>query len=175
MSTITPTELSKLLAAEPELPVIDVRTVPEFDEVHVAQARLIPLDTLRPEALIRTGDLPRDKPFYILCRSGKRAQTAADAFAREGFDNAVVVEGGTLGWIEAGLPVERAPLKVIPLERQIRIAAGGLVLLGVLLGWLVTPYLYILSGLVGAGLVFAGVTDRCGLGLLLAKAPWNRR
>lgn len=175
MQTITPIELSQRLAAHPGLPLIDVRTPVEFAEAHVGAARNIPLDTLNPKALVASGHLPKDAPIYILCRSGKRAQTAADAFAREGLDNAVVVEGGTLAWIEAGLPVERAAVKVISLERQVRIGAGALVLLGVLLGWLVSPYLYLISGAVGAGLLFAGISDHCGLGLLLAKAPWNKR
>jgi rhodanese-related sulfurtransferase len=86
-----------------------------------------------------------------------------------------VVEGGTLAWIEAGLPVTRGTAKVISLERQVRIAAGALVLTGVLLGWFVHPPFFGLAGFVGAGLVFAGITDFCGMGLLLAKLPWNTR
>ena len=80
-----------------------------------------------------------------------------------------------LAWIEAGLPVDRGTAKVMSLERQVRIGAGSLVLLGVILGLLVNPYFIALSGFVGAGLIFAGLTDWCGMGLLLAKAPWNSR
>jgi rhodanese-related sulfurtransferase len=87
----------------------------------------------------------------------------------------VVVEGGTEAWIAAGLPVDRGTVTAISLERQVRIAAGALVLLGVLLGWLVHPAFFGLSGFVGAGLVFAGITDFCGMGLLLARMPWNNR
>ena len=83
------------------------------------------------------------------------------------------MEGGTLACVEAGLPVVRGR-KAISLERQVRIAAGLLVLLGALLGWLVHPAFVGLSAFVGAGLVFAGVTDTCGMGLLLARMPWNR-
>jgi hypothetical protein len=64
---------------------------------------------------------------------------------------------------------------VISLERQVRIGAGLLVLLGALLGWLVHPAFFALSAFIGAGLVFAGVTDWCGMGMLLAKMPWNNR
>jgi rhodanese-related sulfurtransferase len=77
--------------------------------------------------------------------------------------------GGTAAWEQAGLPVVRGQRKVISLERQVRIAAGLLVLCGVLLGWLVHPPLYALSAFVGAGLVFAGMTDTCGMGMLLAR------
>ena len=85
----------------------------------------------------------------------------------------VNVEGGTLACVEAGLPVVRGK-KAISLERQVRIAAGSLVLLGVLLGWFVHPAFIGLSAFVGAGLVFAGITDTCGMGMMLARMPWNQ-
>jgi hypothetical protein len=72
------------------------------------------------------------------------------------------------------LPVTRSAAKVISLERQVRIVAGGLVLIGVLLGWLVHRGFFGLSAFVGAGLILAGITDFCGMGLLLAKLPWNK-
>lgn len=175
MKTITPKELFRHLATNPSLALIDVRTPVEFDATHVEEAVNIPLDELDPKALVSGGTLPAAEPVYILCRSGQRATKAAEKFARDGHDNAVVVEGGTLGWIEAGLPVASAPGRVISLERQVRIGAGSLVLTGVLLGWFVHPAFFGLSGFVGAGLVFAGITDWCGMGLLLAKAPWNKR
>ena len=87
----------------------------------------------------------------------------------------MVVTGGTLAWQEAGLPVERGTVKVISLERQVRIAAGSLVVIGVVLAKLVNPWFIGLSAFVGAGLVFAGITDFCGMGLLLARLPWNSR
>jgi rhodanese-related sulfurtransferase len=152
-----------------------VRTPVEYAEVHVPQAKLVPLDKLDPKKLVAEGAIPADAPFYVLCRSGKRATTAAEQFAIAGYGNGVVVEGGTLAWAEAGLPVERGQTKVIGLERQVRIAAGSLVLTGVLLGHFVHYGFFGLSAFVGAGLVFAGVTDFCGMGLLLAKAPWNQK
>jgi hypothetical protein len=88
--------------------------------------------------------------------------------------NLLVVDGGTNACIEAGLPIEKGSGKTISIERQVRIGAGSLVCLGVALGFFVNPLFYILSALIGAGLVFAGVTDWCGMGLLIAKAPWNK-
>ena len=171
MKTISPAELQKILAAQPSSPVIDVRTPMEFAEVHVPQARSIPLDELKPGEL----QLAKDQPVYLLCRSGQRATKAAEKFAKEGFAQPVVVEGGTLAWIAANLPVTRGAVKVISLERQVRIAAGAIVFTGVLLARFVHPNFIWLSGFVGAGLVFAGITDFCGMGLLLAKMPWNRK
>ena len=93
-------------------------------------------------------------------------------FVDAGFENVVNVDGGTQAWAEAGLPVVRGK-KAISLERQVRIAAGFLVLLGAVLSfWNV--YFVLLSGFVGAGLMFAGITDTCGMGMVLAKMPWNQ-
>jgi len=171
MNTISPIELQNLLAAQPGLPLLDVRSPVEFAEVHVPQARNVPLDDLQPDQL----QFQKDQPVYLLCRSGQRAAKAADKFARQGYSQPVVVAGGTLAWIDARLPVTRGQSKVISLERQVRIAAGSLVCIGVLLGWFVHRGFFGLSAFVGAGLVFAGVTDFCGMGLLLLKLPWNRK
>ena len=80
-----------------------------------------------------------------------------------------------LAWIKANLPVTRSAGKVISLERQVRIAAGAMVLTGVLLARFVNFNFIWLSGFVGAGLIFAGITDFCGMGLIIAKLPWNKR
>jgi len=175
MSTISPAELKRVLDQNSGAAVIDVRTPVEFAQVHVPQARNLPLGDFDPRRLVENGELPKDQPIYILCQSGGRAKKAADQFNVAGYENAVVVEGGTQAWVAADLPVTRGQGKVISLERQVRIGAGSLVLAGVLLGWFVHPGFFGLSAFVGAGLVFAGITDWCGMGLLLAKAPWNQR
>jgi rhodanese-related sulfurtransferase len=162
--------LQNLLTAQPDLPLLDVRTPVEFAEVHVPQARNVPLDELQPGAL----QISKDQPVYLLCRSGQRATKAADKLAQAGFQP-ILITGGTLAWIDANLPVTRGQSKVMSLERQVRIVAGSLVLLGVVLGWFVHRGFFGLAAFVGAGLVFAGVTDFCGMGLLLARLPWNRK
>jgi rhodanese-related sulfurtransferase len=124
--------------------------------------------TLSAESTGRNGE-----PLYVICRTGSRAAKAYEKLQAAGIENVVSVEEGTMGWEQAGLPVVRGR-KVIALERQVRIAAGLLVALGVALGWLVHPAFLGLSAFVGAGLVFAGLTDTCGMGLLLARMPWNR-
>jgi rhodanese-related sulfurtransferase len=174
MKTIAPSELQAHLTSRADLPVLDVRTPGEFSSVHVPQARNVPLDTLDPQALYTAGVLAKGQPVYILCQSGGRATRAAEKFASQGFEDAVVVEGGTAAWIDAKLPVTRGS-GVIGLERQVRIVAGSFVLLGVILSYFVHPYFIGLSAFVGAGLIFAGISDWCGMGLLLAKAPWNQR
>jgi len=175
MKTIQPAEFNALLASQPSLVLLDVRTPVEYAEVHVPQARNIQLSALAPKSLVGVGSVRPDEPVYLICRSDTRATIAAEKFAMDGFGNTVVVAGGTVAWERAGLPLERGETRVISLERQVRIAAGSLVLTGALLGHFVHPWFIGLSAFVGAGLVFAGITDFCGMGLLLAKLPWNSR
>ncbi len=172
VTTISPQQLARLCKAG-RVELIDVRTPVEFREVHVEPARNVPLDRLDPGAVARARNGNQDEPLYVICRSGGRGRQACEKFLAAGFTNVVNVEGGTLACIEAGLPVVRGK-KAISLERQVRIAAGSLVLLGVLLGWLVHPALLGLSAFIGAGLVFAGITDTCGMGMMLARMPWNQ-
>lgn len=173
VSTVPPRRLGELLAGGKKIDLIDVRTPVEFREVHVESARNVPLDRLDPAAVVQARSGPADEPLYVLCRSGSRGRQACEQFHKAGFANVVNVEGGTLACVEAGLPVVRGK-KAMSLERQVRIAAGLLVLLGALLGWLVHPAFVGLSAFVGAGLVFAGITDTCGMGMVLARMPWNQ-
>ena len=173
--TVSPVEVVNAWSQGTNAQLIDVRTPVEYAEVHAEGARLIPLDKLDPEAVISARNGSADEPLYFICKSGSRSAKAVEKFRAAGFPNAISVEGGTTAWEQAGLPVVRGTRKVISLERQVRIAAGMLVLLGVVVGWLVHPAFFGLSAFVGAGLVFAGVTDWCGMGMLLAKMPWNNR
>jgi rhodanese-related sulfurtransferase len=172
VTTISPQRLAELCESG-KIDLIDVRTPVEFREVHVEHARNVPLDRLDPVAVVQGRNGHRDDPLYVICRSGSRGWQACEKFLAAGFTNVINVEGGTLACVEVGLPVVRGK-KAISLERQVRIAAGSLVLLGVLLGWLVHPAFLGLSAFVGAGLVFAGVTDTCGMGMMLARMPWNQ-
>jgi rhodanese-related sulfurtransferase len=173
VSTIAPLQLADLCKQGRKLDLIDVRTPAEFGEVHVEFARNVPLDRIDPAALTASRNGAKDEPLYLICRSGSRGRQACEKFLAAGFSDVVNVEGGTLACVEAGVPVVRGK-QAMSLERQVRIAAGLLVLLGALLGWLVHPAFIGLSAFVGAGLVFAGVTDTCGMGLLLARMPWNQ-
>jgi rhodanese-related sulfurtransferase len=172
IKTISPHDLRRLRETGQPIELIDVRTPLEYREVHVDCACNVPLDTLDPPKLMMHRHEAGAAPLYIICRSGGRAAQACEKFVTAGFPNVVNVEGGTLACIEAGLPVVRGK-KVVSLERQVRIAAGLMVLFGVALGFLAHPAGFGLSAFVGAGLVFAGVTDTCPMALLIAKMPWN--
>ena len=172
VTTMPPHKLAELCKEGRRIDLIDVRTPVEFREVHVEIARNVPLDRLDPAALMQARNASADEPLYILCRSGSRGQQACEKFLKAGFANVVNIEGGTLACIEAGLPVVRGK-KAISLERQVRIAAGLLVLLGAGLSFVHLAFIG-LSAFVGAGLVFAGITDTCGMGMMLARMPWNQ-
>lgn len=168
--TVTAEDLGARLRSGGPIELIDVRTPVEFREVHVQGARNIPLDQLDPsEVAAQSGQ----KPLYFICKSGSRSQQAQKRLVDAGFPQAISVDGGTNACEKAGLPVIRGK-KAMSLERQVRISAGSIVLTGVLLAWFVHPYLIGLSAFVGAGLVFSGLTDTCGMGVILMKMPWNR-
>ena len=173
MTTISPQELAAQHERGDVCELIDVRTPVEFREVHVAFARNVPLDRLDPPALLSTRNSASQQPIYFICRSGNRANQACEKFVAAGFTNIVNVSGGTLAWQQAGLPVTRGQ-KAISLERQVRIVIGLLVLTGSALTWFVHPYWIGLPAFMGAGLIFSGITDFCGLALILGRMPWNQ-
>jgi len=170
-NAISVEELSRRMLSGENLRILDVRTPVEHREVHLAAARLEPLDGLDAEAIREWQG--GDGECVILCRSGKRAAVAAERLIGVGMGEVRVLEGGMLAWQAAGLPVMRGR-EGVSLERQVRIAAGVLVVMGVILGWLVNPLFVLLSGFVGVGLVFAGITDTCALGMMIARMPWNK-
>jgi rhodanese-related sulfurtransferase len=172
VKTISPKQLYDLVQAGQHVELIDVRTPVEFREVHVGCARNVPLDQL-DTTKIAAGRDESGLPLYVICRSGNRGRQACEKFLAAGYINVVNVDGGTQAWDQAGLAVVRGK-KSMSLERQVRIAAGSLVLIGSLLSYFAHPYWMGLSAFVGAGLVFAGVTDTCGMGMMLARMPWNQ-
>ena len=170
---LKPREFTGLCTEGKKIDLIDVRTPVEYREVHLEVARNVPLDQLDPVAVMQNRNGSANEPLYVICRSGSRGQQACEKFIKAGFPNVVNIEGGTMACVEAGLPVVRGK-KAVSLERQVRIAAGSLVLLGATLGWFVDPAFIGLSAFIGAGLLFAGITDTCGMGMMLARMPWNR-
>jgi len=171
VTTMLPKQLNDLVQSGNSVELIDVRTPVEYREVHVGFARNLPLDQLDATQLAASRN--GSEPLYVICRSGSRGKQACEKFLAAGYANVVNVEGGTQAWDQAGLPVVRGQ-KAISLERQVRIAAGLLVLVGSALGAFVSPYWIGLSAFVGAGLTFAGITDTCGMGMILARMPWNQ-
>jgi rhodanese-related sulfurtransferase len=168
--SISPAELNSIRIEGQDIDLIDVRTPAEFHQAHVECARNIPLNLLDPGEF---REQAASRPIYFVCQKGGRGNQACEKLAAVGITNAVNVEGGTEACEAAGLSMVRGK-KTISLERQVRIAAGSLVLLGSVLAWLAHPAFIGFTALIGAGLLFAGITDTCGLGMLLARMPWNQ-
>lgn len=150
--------------------LIDVRERAEFAAGRVPEAKLIPLGKLAS----RHNELDRERTIYIMCRSGRRSAEAYKILISLGFSSLVNVAGGFDAWKKADLEFERDEKAPWSLERQVRFTAGSLVFIGVILSLLVHPYFIALAGFVGFGLTFTAVIDWCGMGLLLAKMPWNK-
>lgn len=168
---LAPAELARILADRPEVRLLDVRTPGEFDAEHIAGAYNVPLDTLAEHgAEIRAGVA---EPVVLVCRSGQRARKAEEALRTAGMAHLHVLDGGMTAWTAAGLPVRRGTPRM-SLERQVRIAAGALAAAGGVLALVVNPLFAAIPAAVGSGLVFAGVTDTCMMGMLLARLPYNR-
>ena len=171
VSVISPKQLQDRIQAGEQVHLIDVRTPAEFREVHVTVARNTPLESLNCGAVL--AEHPTNAPLYVICRSGSRGKQACEKFTAAGCANVVNVEGGTMAWDQAGYSVVRGK-KAISLERQVRICAGFMSLTGGVLAITVHPYWAGLSAFVGAGLMFAGITDTCGMAMMLARMPWNQ-
>lgn len=150
--------------------VVDVRAPAEYQEVHIPGSVNLPL-----------GDIAEWGPTLgqqysnvtLVCHSGQRAERACSGLDGAGIDSVEVLAGGITDWIAAGKEVNRGRGGV-SLERQVRIIAGTLVLTATLLGTFVHPGFFALAGAVGAGLLFAGVSNTCMMGMLLMKLPYNR-
>jgi rhodanese-related sulfurtransferase len=168
---LDPTEVHQRIAAGEPIRLIDVRTPVEFRSVHAEMAELLPLRALNES---NTCGLTKEgEQLALICTAGPRSRTAAENCAKRGVDNIIVVRGGTNAWAKAGLPVKRDK-SVMDLERQVRLGAGILVLSFSLLALLVHPLWALGTLFVGCGLTVAGATGWCGMGMVLARMPWNQ-
>jgi rhodanese-related sulfurtransferase len=150
--------------------LVDIRELDEHSRLRIAQARHQPLSRLGQF------DLGGDAPAVIFhCRTGNRTTVNAARLEGSVRCDALMLDGGIDAWKSAGLPVIEDKKQPIEMMRQVQIVAGSLVVAGAALGLMVHPGFYALSALVGAGLVFAGVSGTCMMARLLALAPWNKR
>jgi rhodanese-related sulfurtransferase len=167
-TTISVEELAELFRSGKRAEIIDVRSETEFAAGHIPGAKCIPL----PQLPFRRADLG-NCDLILVCEAGTRARMAHESLTHHQ-GNILVLDGGTRAWRNADLPVV-APLGTKwSLERQVRLGAGVLVLIGVALTVLVGKSWILLPAFVGAGLTFAGATDICMMGRLLARMPWNQ-
>jgi rhodanese-related sulfurtransferase len=174
MKSISANELSTLLATGKSIELFDVRTPVEYRATHITVARNMPLDRLDPVAIQSARQGSSNEPLYVVCRSGSRSRQACDKLIAAGVTNVINVEGGTMACAAAGAPIVRGK-NAIPLSCQVQIITGLAVLAGAVVA-VVTSNLYWLSLpiVMGAGLVFSGLTNTCAMGTMLARMPWNQ-
>jgi rhodanese-related sulfurtransferase len=163
-------DLRSRLDGGADLLLIDVRTPAEFGTAHIEGSYNVPLDTLAEHR----GELARhlDRTTVLICQSGGRAAQAEQRLAEAGLTNTHVLDGGLGAWMTAGFAVRRGEQRW-SLERQVRLVAGAIVLLSILVS-IAWPPARFLAGAIGAGLTFAALTDTCAMGVLLSKLPYNR-
>ncbi|MGW4470871.1 rhodanese-like domain-containing protein [Nonomuraea sp. NPDC004354] len=170
MSRIDAASARALVAADPGVLVVDVRTPAEFASAHIDGAVNLPLDQV--EAHRRRIVADAGGRLLLVCQSGSRAERAGTALAGAGPADVVVLDGGMNAWIASGAPVNRGRPRWA-LERQVRLVAGTIVVASVVASlWI--PAAVVVAGLVGTGLAVAAVTDTCAMGMLLSRLPYNR-
>jgi rhodanese-related sulfurtransferase len=163
-------QLSTLLHSDETARLLDVRTPSEFENGHLAGAYNVPLDQLHEHAHeVRAAR----GAVVLICQSGQRAQKAEALLRSSGMANMHVLDGGIKAWLAAGYPVRRIRARV-SLERQVRMAAGAMVAAGSIAALTVSPLWALLPAFVGSGLLLAGASDTCAMGMLLARLPYNR-
>ncbi len=168
LKPIAPGHLKHQLQAE-DILLIDVREPSEHAGEKIDGAQLMPLSRFD------AADIPSDRPFVLYCQSGNRSAQAAQKLFAAGFEQVSHLDGGLNAWKQAGHPTlvnKNAPISIM---RQVQIVAGSLVVIGTLLGAFVNSGFLFLSGFVGAGLLFAGVSNTCMMARLLARLPYNQR
>lgn len=166
---IDPRDAFAMLSSDSNCMLLDVRLPAEHESLCAEKAILLPLQKLSEDTTAQY----KGKKILCICQKGSRGQQAADMLTKLGFENVYNITGGTLAWENCGLPVKRGR-QVMSIERQVRIAAGGLVALGALGANYISPTFWLLPLFVGCGLVFSGATDTCGMAYLLAFLPWNQ-
>ena len=159
-----------------DVTIVDLRTTAEVASEALSDTIHLPVQALDPDSFQQaiSASEKQHKTVYLLCQGGIRANKAVEILSGKVEHDLVVIEGGLNALKTLGIKIVKGAGKVISLERQVRITAGALTVLGVVLGSLISPHWYGLSAFVGAGLMFAGITDTCGMALMLAKMPWNK-
>ncbi|MEN4793349.1 rhodanese family protein [Pantoea agglomerans] len=167
---LSPLQASQLL--EQGAVLVDIRDRTDYLREHIPQAISLPLTEMTSG---KTVEGSGDQPVIFHCQAGMRTTNNADKLMiAVSSGNVFLMSGGINEWKDAALPTVQDKKQPLPIIRQVHITAGTLVLLGVILGYAVDSRLFLLSGFIGAGLVFSGVSGLCGMASVLQNMPWNR-
>ena len=167
MKHLTPKALQTALERHEAL-LIDVREPVEFAREHIAGAESLPLSAFH------ISKLPRDRKIVLCCQSGTRSTSALAQLQAGGYTDIAHLDGGLAAWKAARFTTTVDVSQPLSIMRQVLIVAGSLTLAGAILAWVISPWFILLSAFVGAGLMFAGITDTCMMAMLLTKLPYNQ-
>ena len=171
IALVSPAEVKQLMQTDSSVKLLDVRSPLEFSDIHIDGSINIPIDTL----MFRLSELGKaGEKYVVLCRTGNRSPMAADMLMQSGLNAVKVMDGGITGWQKDKFAVIKGQGN-ISLERQVRIIAGSIVLSGIILSLFVSGYFIAIPIFVSCGLIFAGLTDTCLMGMLLMKLPYNKK
>lgn len=162
----------KEIIKNPDVHVYDIRERDEYQREHIIGSKNVPLSTFDSEQFAQ---LPDSDILVFHCQSGNRTKQCEPKLKQLNFKQVMVLQDGIQGWKKIGCTVNKNLKAPLPIMRQVQIVAGSLIVLGVVLGFTISPYFTLLSGFVGAGLLFAGVTGFCGMANLLMLLPYNRQ
>lgn len=171
LEMISPKHAFEQVSKDPKVKFLDVRSPLEYNEIHIKDSINIPMDMISSKVKELSQS---DETYIVLCHTGNRSPMAADMLLQSGMRSVKVMEGGMLRWEKEKLSTIKGE-SAISLERQVRVIAGSLMLLGIILAWLAHPAFIFISVWVACGLVFAGLTNNCLMGILLMKLPYNRK
>ncbi len=171
LEMIAPLAAKALAEKDPSVKFLDVRSGLEFAQAHIKDSQNVPIDMLS----VKLNELSQSKQNYIVfCRTGNRSPMAADMMLQAGIHGVKIMDGGLTRWQKEKLPVVKGE-SGMSIERQVRLIAGGMVLLGILLAWLVSGAFILISVFVACGLIVSGLTDACLMAKLLMNLPYNKK
>lgn len=171
LEMISPEDVQALISKNPQIKLLDVRSALEFSEIHIRDSINIPIDMIssKIKGLSQSG-----QSYITFCRTGNRSPMAADMLLQAGISSIKVMQGGMTAWQKQKLPVIMGNTSV-SLERQVRIAAGLLILFGIVMAQLAHGGFIWVSIWVACGLIFAGITNSCLMGMMLMRLPYNKK
>lgn len=150
--------------------LIDVREPAEHASSH------IPNSYLHPLGKISAASLSNDKNILIYCQKGARGKKACEKLLQDNSElNVFNIQGGIEAWDQAGHETKTTDKGILPLDRQVQLSIGVLLILFSTLALSVSSLFAWATGFIGLGLFVAGTTGFCGLGRLIAIMPWNQR
>lgn len=156
------------LCQKSNVKLIDIRSPEEYQKEHITDAKNMSLQEIAQH------HFAEDEIVVFHCQSGNRTRQAEPFFENLAVKNIYILEGGINDWKKNKQPTVINLKAPFPIMRQVQIIVGFMVLLGIFLSYVISPYFNLLSAFFGAGLLFAGISGTCALANMLRFLPFNK-